>query len=598
MSIGRKVLTSLFLFLLAASVYAPSLRGGFVWDDVEVIEKSLDTFTTRGMIGQLLPPPAESKMARYWRPVLYASYVVDGALWGRAPRGFHLTNVVLYGASVVALWAAFLLVLGALAPSTAPAGALLGAALFALHPMHVESVAWVSGRTDVLAGLFFFLALALHAKGRSASGAAGVAYVAGAALGFALSLLSKEAAVAFPLAVLFFEAAAGGLRRGRSVASLALYVGVTALYLYLRGRHYMNLPPAALEAASAGGAEPLTALQGFVKAALTLVAVYGFYLYKLVFPLTFNAFVVSIPESPVYVALSAASLAALAALTAAAVRRGDRVTPFGVWWMLAALGPSALVALYGIAATPVAERYLFIPSAGWALVVGYWLAAALERPAPRRAAAAVGVVVILVLFGWLTVAREAVWRSDLVLWRDTVERSPWHALPHVNLGYALRAEGRYEEAALEFLRALRPEVVDTDHGRAVTANNLAATYIDMGQYRKARLALTRAERYDPHYMRTYYHLGLLRYIEAETSAGPAREEALRAAARYLGRALELAPRYARAHLLLAKVYLAQGEVARAKKEAATALTLGLTDRLKEEAEEIGKLDDGGRKDHP
>ena len=90
----------------------------------------------------------------------------------------------------------------------------------------------------------------------------------------------------------------------------------------------------------------------------------------------------------------------------------------------------------------------------------------------------------------------------------------------------------------------------------------------------------------------------MRYIEASETAGPARQEALRAAARHLGRAIGLAPRYARAHLLLAKVYLEQGEVARAREEAAVALSLGLRGRLKQEAEQIGKLDDGGRKPHP
>lgn len=191
--ITRRILSAAFLFLFSLVLFSPSLKNGFVWDDVEVITKSHISFDASNIMSVIVPPVDENKRARYYRPAVHTSMVTDRGLWGVSPFGFHLSNLLFFSVSAVLFYFMALVLLRGLDKGYSEPAALVSALLFIVHPIHVESVSWVAGRTDVLCGLFFFLAVICHVLSRRRPW-----ILILAAVSFSLALLSKEVAVSFP----------------------------------------------------------------------------------------------------------------------------------------------------------------------------------------------------------------------------------------------------------------------------------------------------------------------------------------------------------------------------------------------------------------
>ena len=275
-------------------------------------------------------------------------------------------------------------------------------------------------------------------------------------------------------------------------------------------------------------------------------------------------------------------------------KKKENVTAFGILWVLFTLGPSALIALFTIASTPLAERYLYIPSAGFCLVVGHFVIQTGNSARLRKAAWGFGVILVAT-YVFATYQREAVWKDDLSLWRDASFKSPYHPLPHSNYGLALSNAGDQNEAIREFLIALSPEMNDTARGKAVTANNLALVYLEKEEYEKAEIWLRRALEYDPGYGKTYYHLGLIYYINGELTNSA---DSYAQAERYVKETMKRYKYYGRANLLLAKIYMRTGDTDKAKKEAQNAIAIGLPKGLLKEARDILEIDNGGSDHEP
>lgn len=585
---GSALFSAVFIFLVSFAIYSPSLKHDFVWDDIEVIAKSNVSFDASNIAGVVVPGIEKNKKERYYRPVVYTSMVLDNGLWGVSPFGFHLSNLLMNAMAAVLFYFAALLVLRELWGGGRGA-AFLSALLFALYPMHVESVSWIAGRTDVLCALFFLLAFTSHILSYR-----NLLFLALTALSFALALMSKEVAVAFPFLALGYDLIARRLGRRSNIPRYAVYIGLLLLYLYLRGRAFANIPEmpgVGTEAETPTGASAFGAYFGYAK---TILGAYLLYINKLVFPFDFNAFIANIPLSAAYIASAVVVTGALAVLSAVSLIRKENVTAFSIFWILLTLGPSAIISVFGIASTPAAERYLYIPSAGFCLLLGYWIFRAGEHPRYRRAAAAFAIVIVA-LYALFTYQRQAVWKDDLSLWGDTSIKSFSHPLPHSNYGLALSNAGDSEGALREYKIALSPGMNDSPRGKAVTANNVGLEYLQMERYPEAEKWFLKALEFDKGYGRTYYHLGLINYIKADVTGSP---ESLAAAEMYLKKVFEHYYTFGRANLILAKVYMKTGEREKAVKEAETAIKTGLPPALLKEAEEILVINDQGRKNKP
>jgi Tfp pilus assembly protein PilF len=438
------------LLLVAATavlLFLPSLRGEFVWDDRSLIleNRLLDDWSDLGgaLSSDFFRRSGNEERIGHWRPVVTLSYMVDRTLFGRAPAGYHAGNVLLH-----ALASCLVFALGR-ALGLDRRGATCAGLLFAVHPVHVESVAWISGRTDLLAAVFALGALLLDTR-RARNGDRGAA-IGVFALTFA-GLLAKEMAVAVLFGALLRALVLPSERetaRGRARAALtaaAAPAAAAALYVFLR-LVVVGIPPEPPAAAAAGRA--------------VLFATWWSALLDTLRVLFWPADLGILPRVERVASLAApapvAGLAAFVLLAWGAWRARLRfpALSWAISFFLASLLPLTnfvvpIRAPAGIA-FPWAERFLYLPSAGWALAAGAAVAATQAR-ATRRAVAA-AVLAAIALLAARSTARIPDWREERSLFGSEVERLPGAATAHLGLADALARDGEtvlaerhYEEA--------------------------------------------------------------------------------------------------------------------------------------------------------
>jgi len=577
---ANKAQAALLLFLISFFVYTPSLRNDFVWDDIEVIEKSYHSFKASRINTVLFPKANENKRQRYYRPVIFVSMVIDRQLWGITPFGFHLSNILLNSISTILFYFAMLLIFGKFHVEGKESISFFSALLFALYPMHVESVSWIAGRTDVLCSIFFIIAFIVHIASYD-----NIRLLMLTSLSFSLSLLSKEVALSFPIVAISFDLLTRRIKNPYSILRYAVYLSLVLLYLYLRGRAYINLLDLTNENINQI-AESKYYFFNIIKTLKVLSNSFLFYINKLVFPFDFNAFIISVPNELYYFIFSTITFLLLIIVAVISIKRGKGLIAFCIIWILLTLAPSAIVSITNLASTPLAERYLYIPSAGYCMIIGYLLLERAKRMSTKKIAWAL-MTILISLYLFFTLQRQDVWKDNLSLWKDTSFKSYYHALPHSNYGFALEKAGKTDEAIRHYEIALHPRVKDSNRGRAVTATNLGVLYLNKEDYANAEKWFMEAIQYDPTYGRPYYHMGLIYYIKGELTNSAS---AYRKAERYLEKTFEIYRYYAKADLLLAKVYLRLGEREKAEQHAKKALQSGLSESLSREATRILNID--------
>ena len=403
------------------ALYAGTLWNGFVWDD-------LLTAVPSRPLGEVLT----QRTGMYYRPLVMLSFALDRAVWGDLPAGFHLTNLLLHVA------AAGLLATLAAAVGLGAGASLAAALVFLAHPVQPEAVTYVSGRTDVLCALFALLGFLAWRRARGPFDAWAVA--AGAA--FAAALLSKEAAVLLPLALLL-PGAHPVASPPRPILPIAV-AGVWAVLLATRAAPALLLAdlPARL---------PTIAMAALEYARL-LVWPSGLHLER------FTAVTGTSPGTAV--TILTASLALLAGLVLLA-RRAPAGWLFLAIALLAYAPVSGIVPVYPAIATRALftpEHFLYLPLLGLVpLVIGF-----VARAWPPRAAAALPAVVVTLVAVWgaVVVDRNRDWRDEDTLFRHTIRWNPPTARVWFNLGNLALRRGHLEEAADRYRAALAREPND------------------------------------------------------------------------------------------------------------------------------------------
>jgi tetratricopeptide (TPR) repeat protein len=558
--------------LLAVLAYANTLGHGFVWDDPISLERWLPALPTAW---SAFFPPANIPQfpPDYYRPLQLLSYRLDRSIGGGAPWPFHLSVVLLHAVATVLVFASGLKLL-----ERSAAGwwvAFWAATVFAVHPIHSESVAWMAARPDVMvtvAGLGALLAFwrTDWTEWRRSLTAAALIFVA---------LLCKENAAALlilvPLSTAILAprrprtvAPRDVKRRGNAVrplarpspAALLPFVAVGLAYLLMRSVALGRVLPEA----GAGTSNLPSAL------AIAL----GTYLRLLIVPYPQNAYISDLPGG----AASLGNLLAVfgcAALLGWAWRRGDRPLSFALLWILLALAPS-LVLVADPNTAPLAERYLYLPSVGFCWAAGILLARVLDEKSGLRLVAHAGAAALVVAGLALTVHRNRVWQDNHALWSDTAEKSPADGLPLRNLATATLAGGDAAEAERLFHAAL--ERRNDAHGRYTIFNNLGTLALDRNDD-------AAAERY---YRMAYalrptadclYNLGLIalgRALRSELPAdAAARETLLREARGSFEQAVAASPHDPDIHVALGQAAEALGDAPAARRHFEEALRLGL-----------------------
>ena len=462
----------------AVIAFLPALSGGFVWDDFDYVKNNPILHATGGaMLARL----TSLVVVGNYHPLTMASFVIDNALAGPGPLVFHVTNVILHAANAVLLgW-----LLSALGARRDAAWA--GALLWAVHPLRVESVAWISGRKDVLSTFFFLWAGLLYLRRARDGGAARRSYVYSLLL-FACAVLSKATAVAFvPVASLFDWFA------NRPVTRKTLLEKTPFVALAL-GAGWM-----AIRAQATAGALPLgeeANLPGRVA-----IACYGlaFYVVKTVAPWGLSALY---PYPSPAGTLPKGSIAAVLAVALGGILliwlgRKARFPVFAAGFYLATV--ALVLQLFPVGGAVAADRYAYLPAAGFSIAIAF----AIGRAPLRRGLIAVLLAAAVGLAG-ATWVRCAAWHDAMSLWNDVLAKHPDAALAHQNRGVAFAAMGDHRAAIADYDAAL---TVNPRYADALA--NRGGSKADLGELDGALTDLEEAIRIDPGRATYRFNLGLV-----------------------------------------------------------------------------------------
>jgi tetratricopeptide (TPR) repeat protein len=574
----RLVPASICLVVLVAIVYAPVWDHEFVnYDDDRYVTEN--PFVRQGLSLASVRWALTATHASNWHPLTWLSHMLDVELYSLEPAGHHLTSVALHAANAVLLMWVLYVMTGRFRRS------LLVALLFALHPLRVESVAWVAERKDVLAGLFWMLTLLAYGLYARRPGAVRYGLVLAC---FALGLTAKPMLVTLPFVLLLLDV--WPLRRMVVEASV------------VRRRVMEKLPLFALSAASVaitlvaqkgGGAMRASEIWPLGQRLANALIAYVAYLWKTIWPSGLACFyphpaAVSADGAWIRWALVAGLLLALAtAVAVVAMRRRPHVA-VGWFWYLGTLVP--VIGIVQVGSQSMADRYTYLPLIGIYIVVAWGLSEWIEKRERFRAFVIPGVAIVLAAFATVTRLQTAHWVDSQALFEHALRVTRGNYVAHNNLGSLFESRGDLVRAEAEFERALhiRPgfppsnnnlglvltkeedlpraiehfaRAVAGDPGYAEAHNNLGAALQRQGNIARAAAHFERAVSLDPDHAEAHNNLGVI--LER-------RRDLVRATEHY-ERALRIDPDFAEAHSNLGNVLLSRGDLAGAKARYESAL---------------------------
>ncbi|HEY6303446.1 MAG TPA: tetratricopeptide repeat protein [Terriglobales bacterium] len=446
----------LSLALATIALYNPVTRAPFLnFDDVVYVTENPQVHA--GLTWNTVIWAFHTSEAANWHPITWLSHALDCQIFGLNPEGPHSVNVLLHAANAVLLFLILEAATGLVWRS------LMVAALFALHPMNVESVAWVAERKNVLSMLFFLLALAAYGWYTRRPG---VGRYLAVTFAFVLALMTKPQVITFPFALLLLDywplcRTGQRLTRPREVGGEP--AGATARGASLRSLIWEKVPWFALSGVSAIITMKVQTGATQVKLPLSIhlsnaAIAYVEYVGKAFWPVNL-APVYPHPEQSIYIGAALLCGFAITAVTILAVIFGQRYSRplFVGWlWFLGTLIP--MIGLVQVGVQAMADRYAYIPMLGIFVIV-CWGAADLARTwhVPRLALAICSAAILLTL-GIALHRQVSFWSDNLTLWTHTLEITEGNYVAEDGAANALIAQGRIEEALphLQRARLLRP----------------------------------------------------------------------------------------------------------------------------------------------
>ncbi len=544
---------------LSAAVYGRSLRFPFSFDDSLVISSNEFISSPTNLKGLFTSNYFLISGETTYRPVVTLSYYVDYIFWKLEPAGYHLTNITTHFLAGMAFYAFCVILLGGFSFP------LIAAALFSVHPVNTGAVVSPGFREDLLAGFFYFSAVSLfmlsaRAQRRRAFWLGGLCVVS-----YLLALFSKEMALSLPLvllALVWTRAAGSDRPSSRSWVFWAALGAGTAFYVLTR--FFLLSNPTAPGADYPGGS--------LGASILTMSRVFAAYARMLLLPIGLSADYAVTPSSirDPWAFMSLAVLVAVLTLALWKARKWPLLSFCALWFFITLIPVSNFVPLQNIKA----DRYLYIPSAAFCLLLAIWgmkLTGA-ARGALRARLPAYPLSGVILCFAFLSGIRANDWRDPLTLWSRTLATNPASFRAHMNLGRAFTELQRYAEAIphYEQARLLRPD-------EPMLYNNLGALYVRTGRPDLAVEEFRKALELSPTYHRAQTNLAISYARLGEVGKA---EEALANAAR-------ARPIGASTYARMGGALLERGNLERAREYFETALKLSPTDAIAHDG--LGRL---------
>jgi len=483
------LLIALGLSLLVLAVYLQTGSHGFITlDDGEYVYRNVHV--RNGLSPSGVRWAFTAFHSANWHPVTWLSHMTDVSLFGLAPGWHHRVNVLVHLANTVLLFLVLWRMTGGLWQSA------FAAALFAVHPLHVESVAWISERKDVLSTLFWILTMGAYLRYVRKPGV--WRYLLVAAL-FALGLMSKPMLVTLPLVLLLLDGWPLG-RLSREVAARRVLEKVPLLAL-----SGASCVVTVLAQGSGKAVAPLKAASWAFRLSNAVVS-YATYLWQAVWPASLSVFYPH-PASvqagvPAWRVGAAALLLGAVSFVAFRERHRRPYLAVGWLWYLGTLVP--VIGLVQVGGASHADRYTYVPLIGIFLAAAWGSAELLSRHPWRRVAlGAAGGAAVLGLAA-ASYHQAGYWRDSVTLFSRAIAVTEKNWMAWTNLGVALEETGRSEDAVARYREALRidPEFAQAWYDLGVSTARLGRDREAIGYYREA---LRRA----PDLAEAWYNLGVL-----------------------------------------------------------------------------------------
>src|SRR3989339_522468 len=517
----------LLIIFISFLVYLNALRNGFVWDDMVLIADNeginkwgcfwesfvRDFFDTTD-------DTIEFKYG-YYRPIISFSYMIDYALWGLKPWGFHLSNIIFHTVSCILVYLIFNSLFNNHTIS------IITTLLFACHPIHTESVTWISGRTDIIAGMFFLSAFYLYQKaihsplpGERNSSLSNrevlklffeqskIFYVCSIIL-FAIAMLCKEMVATLPFLIIAYTHFFVGLKNGRQCKiSLLLstpYFFVILLYGIIRfvilGIHTIENP---------GGEE----MKGFYPTIFSFTKTIFIYLFKLIYPAHLNAYI----QNPMS---------------------------------------------FSITEPTVFSSVIGVPSLSFCGIISVLLTTAWKawkRSFPILRYTTISLfIALLIFYSGQTLLRNRDWIDEKTFFSKTLKEAPNAALLHHAMGNVYVRKENYEKALDYYKNSL--ELYPLYHA---AYNNIGTIYSKNGLFDQAIAAFKEAIKINPEYIQSHFNLGTMYYQKGM----------LTDASNEFKKVLKLNKKYVKAHNNLGIIYAGNGQLHEAISEFEEALKYG------------------------
>jgi tetratricopeptide (TPR) repeat protein len=466
--------------------------------------------------------------AANWHPLTMLSHILDCRLFGLNPKWHHLVNLLFHTINTLLLFRVLKDMTGALWKSA------FVAALFALHPLHVESVAWMAERKDVLSTMFWMLTMAGYLRYVRLGGAKW--YVVTLFL-FALGLLAKPMLVTLPFVLLLLDYwPLGRLQNKRDIKSLA----------------FEKLPFFALSAASSivtfivqhssGAVLRIGVLPLSIRIANTPVS-YVKYIFKMFWPARLAVYY---PYEDVRLSYWVAIAAALVLLgvSVLAVRSASkhRYLPVGWFWYLGTLVP--VIGLVQVGNQALADRYTYVPLTGLFIIIAWALPELLADRRYRKIVLGISAAAVLFALSVCTYLQIRCWRNNITLFTRAIAVTKNNYLAHNNLGFALQSQGKIDEAMAHYRKSLNiyPAYEHALFNMGFVLHLKGKPDEAVDYYRKGLLI-------KPDYADAHYNLGLVLKTQGKS------DEAMS----HLRQAIKLQPDFAQVYNEMAGILLGRGK---------------------------------------
>lgn len=464
-----KLFLIIAIFITSFTIYSNSLSNEFVYDDhPQVLEN--EWIKDIRLIPEILSsnawgPQGKNEVSNYYRPLMLIVFMLDYHVFGLDPWGFHIVNVFFHGAVSVLIFLMTALLLNKYRQSQSESYLLpsfVAAMLFAVHPVHTEAVAWVSGLTEPSFTFFGMLCLYFYIRHREGSKLAYPISV----ISFVFAVLCKETALTLPLILAVYDISFrkeddSALKFMKRCAPYLIVMGI-----YLAVRFFVLSGVAPLKRHS-----ELSLYQYIIN----VFPLFAQYLEKLLIPINLNAYYTFHPISSIFELkgiLSIIITAAFALLGFAALKRNKSLLiPLSL--IVIPLLPVLYIPALGD--NTFADRYLYLPSVGFVILLAFF-SVLIKHKAPRSVFPCI--LVSVLLFGSYsagTISRNRVWKDDYTLFLDTVRKSPDAAAPHNYLGHTLLQKGLIYDAIRQYQLALA-----LDPNLFTAHNNLGNAYYKLG----------------------------------------------------------------------------------------------------------------------